>query len=94
VTRKGYNSLSGHSKLILADLKDIRLVIAGNGYYDNYLKECDNIWGKVTFTGQLDTDKLNSLYRVADIGVVPSIYEPFGYVILEMMMYDIPVIQH
>ena len=90
--QKGIQFLVRAFRLILAEFKDIRLVIAGNGYYDNYLKECDNIWGKVTFTGQLDTDKLNSLYRIADIGVVPSLYEPFGYVILEMMMYSIPVI--
>jgi glycosyltransferase involved in cell wall biosynthesis len=90
--QKGVQFLIRAFKLLLSDFKNIRLVIAGSGYYDNYLKECENTWSKVTFTGRLDTDTLNSLYRIADIGVVPSLYEPFGYVILEMMLYGIPVI--
>jgi len=89
--QKGIQFLIEAFKLILPDFKDIRLVIAGGGYYDNYLGQCDNVWSKVTFTGRLDTDKIFSLYQVADIGVVPSLYEPFGYVILEMMP-SIPVI--
>jgi len=89
--QKGVQFLVKAFKSLLTDHKNIRLVIAGNGYYENYLAQCDNIWGKVTFTGRLDTEKLNSLYQIADIGVVPSLYEPFGYVILEMMQH-IPVI--
>ena len=89
--QKGIQFLIEAFKLILPDFKDIRLVIAGGGYCDNYLAQCDNIWSKVTFMGRLDTDKIYSLYQIADIGVVPSLYEPFGYVILEMMP-SIPVI--
>jgi glycogen synthase len=38
-----------------------------------------------TFLGWVGDDMLHSLYRVADLCIVPSIYEPFGLVALEAM---------
>jgi glycogen(starch) synthase len=38
-----------------------------------------------TFLGWVGDDMLHSLYRVAEITIVPSIYEPFGLVALEAM---------
>ena len=35
---------------------------------------------------------LMELYRLADVGVVPSLFEPFGYVPVEMMMHELPII--
>ena len=35
---------------------------------------------------------LHSLYRIADLWVVPSIYEPFGLVALEAMASGCPCI--
>lgn len=32
------------------------------------------------------------LYRLADVGVVPSLFEPFGYVPVEMMMHELPIV--
>ncbi|MDR2774162.1 MAG: glycosyltransferase [Tannerella sp.] len=29
---------------------------------------------------------------MADVGVVPSLFEPFGYVAVEMMMHRLPVV--
>jgi glycogen(starch) synthase len=37
------------------------------------------------FLGWVGDDMLHSLYRVADLCIVPSIYEPFGLVALEAM---------
>ena len=38
-----------------------------------------------TFLGWIGDDMLHSLYRIAEIAIVPSIYEPFGLVALEAM---------
>ena len=38
------------------------------------------------FLGWIGDDVLHSLYRIADLTVVPSIYEPFGLVALEAAM--------
>lgn len=42
--------------------------------------------------GWLGDDVLHSLYRIADLCVVPSIYEPFGLVALEAMASGCPCI--
>ncbi len=45
-----------------------------------------------TFLGWIGDDVLHSLYPIADICVVPSIYEPFGLVALEAMASGCPCI--
>src|SRR3712207_2730463 len=45
-----------------------------------------------TFLGWIGDDVLHSLYRLADLTVVPSIYEPFGLVALEAMASGCPCI--
>ena len=72
--------------------KNIRLVIAGSGAYDSAFNVIKQAWGKITFTGFLDKQELYKLYRITSVGVVPSLYEEFGYVALEMMMHKVPTI--
>ena len=48
--------------------------------------------GHGTFLGWIGDDILHSLYRIADLCVVPSIYEPFGLVALEAMASGCPCI--
>src|SRR5688500_8335346 len=45
-----------------------------------------------SFAGWLGDDVLHSLYRIADLCVVPSLYEPFGLVALESMASGCPCI--
>ena len=46
---------------------------------------------QIEFTGWLDTTEVGKWYERADILVVPSWYEPFGMVVLEGMLYGLPV---
>ncbi|MGH7260638.1 MAG: glycosyltransferase [Nitrospiraceae bacterium] len=46
---------------------------------------------RVHFTGWLSPDALARWYREADVLVVPSRYEPFGMVVLERMLYGLPI---
>ena len=69
-----------------------RLVIAGDGAYNIFAKESQDVCTRVTYTGLLDRHRLYEWYRLADVGVIPSLFEPFGYVALEMMMFGLPVI--
>ena len=71
---------------------DCRLIIAGSGNYDLFFQEIQDICTKITFTGLLDKKELYELYRIADVGVVPSLFEPFGYVPVEMMMHKLPIV--
>jgi glycosyltransferase involved in cell wall biosynthesis len=77
---------------VLKTKTDCRLIIAGSGNYDTCLQEAKDSCTKITFTGLLAKDKLYELYRIADIGVVPSLFESFGYVTVEMMMHGLPLV--
>ena len=77
---------------VLKTNKNCHLIMAGSGDYDKCFLECKDICIKTTFTGLLEKEDLYELYQVADIGVVPSLFEPFGYVAVEMMMHQLPVV--
>lgn len=59
--------------------------------------QCDHpaeaeLWGHVKVLGIIPRAHLAMLYQVADLAVVPSIYEPFGYVAAEAMAAGLPVV--
>jgi len=66
----------------------VRFVVAGTGTAEAELKRQARKLGLSkhgSFLGWVGDDRLHSLYRVADLCIVPSIYEPFGLVALEAM---------
>ncbi len=66
----------------------VRFVVAGTGSAETELKRQARRLGLSkhgSFLGWVGDDRLHSLYRVADLCIVPSIYEPFGIVALEAM---------
>ena len=89
---KGISILLNAFNLILVKYQNIRLFIAGDGDYKASLKNASPHWANITFTGFVNKDELYSLYTIADIGVVPSLHEEFGYVALEMMMMNLPLV--
>ncbi|HUX55474.1 MAG TPA: TIGR04157 family glycosyltransferase [Bacteroidales bacterium] len=89
---KGISYLIKAFKSVLELEPDCRLWIIGDGAYNPLLKEAESIWNKLCFTGRIDQEHLFELYSIADIGVIPSLFEPFGYVAVEMMMHGLPVV--
>lgn len=89
---KGIDYLVKAFEKVLTVYPRVRLLIAGNGDYDLCLREGKTTATQIVFTGFLDKDALYELYRLADVGVVPSLFEPFGYVPVEMMMHGLPVV--
>jgi glycogen(starch) synthase len=72
-----------------------RFLVAGSGTHEPELRRQAADLGLEehgTFLGWIGDDVLHSLYRIADVCVVPSIYEPFGLVALEAMASDCPCI--
>jgi len=67
-------------------------IIAGNGEFDIYMKECEDIWTHITWTGLISKEKLYDLYSIADIGIMTSFHEQCSYVAIEMMMHGVPLI--
>jgi glycogen(starch) synthase len=70
-------------------------LVAGSGTYEEQLQVQARRTGLSdygVFLGWIGDDVLHSLYRIADLCVVPSIYEPFGLVALEAMASGCPCI--
>ena len=72
-----------------------RFLVAGSGTHEQELRQQASDLGLMehgTFLGWIGDDVLHSLYRIADVCVVPSLYEPFGLVALEAMASECPCI--
>ena len=89
---KGLSYLIKAFRKVLETMPQCRLIIAGSGQYDSYIREAKDICTKVVFAGLLEKKELYMLYQIADVGVIPSLYEAFGYVAVEMMMHGLPVV--
>jgi glycosyltransferase len=89
---KGVKYLISAFKKVLSKNPTARLIIAGDGNFNELLKESSDYWPKINFTGRLDKVTLYNFYRIADVGVVCSLHEEFGLVAIEMMMNALPII--
>jgi glycogen(starch) synthase len=80
---------------LIERLGDVRFLVAGSGTHEKELKAQAEELGLMehgTFMGWIGDDVLHSLYRISDLCVIPSIYEPFGLVALEAMASGCPCI--
>ncbi len=80
---------------VIERLGNVRFLVAGSGTAESELRAQADALGLTehgTFLGSIGDDVLHSLYRIADLCVVPSIYEPFGLVALEAMASGCPCI--
>ncbi len=71
---------------------NLKLVLLGQGNIQDCQKRLQSSFGKVIYTGFLPKELVTSIYQVADIGIVPSIYDHCPYTVLEMMANKIPLI--
>jgi len=95
VYEKGVQTVIEAMPIILSKIPNVTFVVAGSGPHMNQLKSLVCTFGleeKVIFTGHIDSETLCAFYRSADLTVVPSLYEPFGMVVLESMAMGTPTI--
>ncbi len=88
VYEKGFHLALDALAPVIGKLGAVRFVVAGTGTAEAELRR--QAWRlglsrQGAFLGWVGDDMLHSLYRVADLCIVPSIYEPFGLVALEAM---------
>lgn len=89
---KGVYDLLEAMKTLMAEHPDIRLFITGGGELQKAYRSVAPYFTRIAFTGFLQSEDLAGMYRLADIGVVPSHYEEFGYVALEMASAGLPTV--
>ncbi len=95
VYEKGFQLALEALPPIIERLGNVRFLVAGSGTHEAELQRQAAELGLLehgTFLGWIGDDVLHSLYRIADLCVVPSLYEPFGLVALEAMASDCPCI--
>lgn len=92
---KGFQHALDAIAAVLRRVPGVRFVVAGTGTHEADLRrqaEALGLTTRGTFLGWADDAVLHGLYRVADVCVVPSLYEPFGLVPLEAMASGCPVV--
>ncbi len=92
---KGIFTLADAIPAILEQAPTTRFAVAGNGQqgaaFDQKCADLGLTW-QVERTGWLPEADLRALIGCADVAVVPSLYEPFGLVVLEAMSLGTPVV--
>ncbi|MCS6918502.1 MAG: glycosyltransferase family 4 protein, partial [Fimbriimonadales bacterium] len=94
VREKGVQILLQALPMVRAQIPQAKLVIVGGGYrahLEEFVRFCC-LEDAVQFTGFIPDADLLKLYRVIDVAVYPSLYEPFGIVALEAMAAGAPVV--
>jgi glycogen(starch) synthase len=95
VYEKGFQLALEALPAVIEKVGGVRFVVAGSGTHEAELKAQARRLGLDAhghFLGWIGDDALHSLYRVCDLCVVPSLYEPFGLVALEAMASGCPCI--
>ena len=73
-------------------LEDLRLVVVGTGNPAPFMnKRPDRVSRRVTFVGSRASD-IERYYAMADMFLLPTLYEPFGLVVLEAIATGIPAL--
>ncbi len=94
VYEKGVQTLVSAIPKILSRVNAKFVVVGDGGMKDHLMRQVANmrLTHRIMFTGFLDEESLRKLYQIADVCVVPSLYEPFGITTLEAMAAKTPLV--
>jgi glycosyltransferase involved in cell wall biosynthesis len=96
---KGIAALLESASFVVEQFPNVHYVMAGEPdsrefaqYLEQLINRYPGLLHNVTWLGKIPRDDLATLYHIADLAVVPSVYEPFGYAAIEAMASGTPVI--
>jgi glycosyltransferase involved in cell wall biosynthesis len=93
VKKKGFHVLIKAFHLLVKDNKNLKLVIAGSGEEEEYLKKYIQDLDLQEYASIIPwVDNKEDFFNKIDIFCLPSIHEPFGIVLLEAMLYNVPIV--
>lgn len=93
--QKGPSYFIEAARKILEHRRDVHFVVAGTGDLWRGMVErvAELQLGKyIHFTGFLEHKKIDRIFHLANVYVMPSISEPFGLSCLEALSYGVPVV--
>ncbi|RKH21368.1 acyltransferase domain-containing protein [Corallococcus sp. CA047B] len=96
---KGIPALFASAERVLAARPDTVYLLAGGTdsrestqMVHQLREQYAPLLGRIKLLGKLPRSQLGLLHRIADVAVVPSIYEPFGYTAIETMASGVPLV--
>ncbi|MEH7157083.1 glycosyltransferase family 4 protein [Neobacillus drentensis] len=95
VKEKGFATIIEAAMMAKNENLDCFFVVAGKGpMLETYRhKVCElNLESHLTFIGYVTDEQRNALIAGSELAVIPSLYEPFGIVVLETMIMAKPTI--
>lgn len=93
--RKDLFTLIDAFKIANSKFNHLKLSIVGDGPMQSKIRRkisAENLTEAANLLGRVSLANIPEIYNCHDVAVVPSIYEPFGRVILEAMACGTPVI--
>ena len=93
--QKGAHLLVESAPRVLSQFPQAKFILAGTGGMENSLRRRVyelGLYDKVWMAGFIPDPDRDKLYKIADVSVFPSLYEPFGIVALEAMAAGSPVV--
>lgn len=90
---KGIAQLIEAFKLHLEEThSNSHLALVGSGDLEKFKRMTYPWQAHISFLDWRDKDSMYQLYSTADIGIISSLYEEFGFTAIEMMMHRLPII--
>ncbi|RKE57194.1 glycosyltransferase [Sphingobacterium detergens] len=90
--QKGVDKLISAFRKILHVHPNTYLFIIGDLQDKTFVLSAKDIESKVIFTGHIDKDIIRRFYSIADLYVIPSLFEGCPYSVLEAMSYSLPIV--
>ena len=82
-------------KILMKDYPNIHLVVIGEykkgGHTERLIKKLD-IKDNVLFKKHISKEEIRKLYSTSSVAIVSSLYEGFGYPVIEAMSCEVPLI--
>lgn len=89
---KGIYELVEAFKLFSKDSTNKKLIIVGKGNYNEVFKISKSQLNNILFTGHINKQVLSEIYKIADVGVLPSYSEQSSFAVIEMIHNNLPLI--
>lgn len=96
---KGISALFASAAEVVKERSDVRYIIVGEADSRDFMQIISGLFeqyphlkDKVKMLGKIRRQQLAILYRIADIFLMPSLYEPFGWVAIEAMAAGLPLV--
>lgn len=97
--QKGISAIYAAAERVLAERPRVVFLLAGgtdsrqsSQMIQDLTVRYAALGARVKLLGKLPRKQLRYLHRIADLAVIPSVYEPFGFTAIEAMASGVPVV--